>query len=267
MSAYLSLFRIRFLHNLQYRTAALAGLATQYAWGFMRLLALRAFYAENPAAFPLTFAQAADYVWLQQAFLALYIMWDYDPDIIESVRGGHIAYDLVRPVDMYARWFATTMARRVARAALRCAPILLVAFVLPDPMRLHLPASMLAFALYVLSTMLSVGVASALTTLVYIAHFQLLNFSGLRLMVAAVVDMLSGFTIPLPFYPQALQNVLNLLPFASMHDLPLRLYSGHIAGMAAVQGVALQAFWLAMLLLVGHRWMGRQLQRVIVQGG
>ena len=35
----------------------------------------------------------------------------------------------------------------------------------------------------------------------------------------------------------------------------------------AVQGIALQAFWLAMLLLVRHRWMGRQLQRVIVQGG
>lgn len=267
MSAYLSLFRIRFLHNLQYRTAALAGLATQYAWGFMHLLALRAFYNTNPAAFPMSFAQTADYVWLLQAFLALYIMWDYDPDIIESVRGGHIAYDLVRPVDLYARWFSTTIARRVARAALRCAPILIVAYFLPEPLRLHPPHSVLSLALFALSTVLSVCVVTSLTMLVYIANFRLLTIMGLRVMVAAAMDLLGGFTIPLPFYPQALQDVLNLLPFAAMHNLPLRLYSGHIAGADAVTGIALQAFWLLVLVQLGRWWMDRQLKRVIVQGG
>ena len=37
MKAYLSFFRIRFLAGLQYRTAAWAGIATQFAWGGMNL--------------------------------------------------------------------------------------------------------------------------------------------------------------------------------------------------------------------------------------
>ncbi|MGI6692110.1 MAG: ABC transporter permease [Christensenellales bacterium] len=267
MSTYLSLFRIRFLHNLQYRTAALAGLATQFAWGFMRLLAMRAFYAENPAAFPMTFSQTADYTWLLQAFLALYIMWAYEPEILEAIRSGHVAYDLVRPMDLYTKWFTVSIAGRTARAALRCMPVLLIAFLLPEPLRLHPPESALSFLLFLLSSLMSVGVVCALTMLVYIAHFRLLNITGVRIMVAALTDLLGGFSIPLPFYPRVLQTILSALPFAAMQNLPLRLYSGHVAGMEAVQGLALQAFWLVALLCLGRRWMNRQLARIVVQGG
>ena len=35
MKKYLSLLRMRFIAGLQYRAAALAGIATQFAWGFM----------------------------------------------------------------------------------------------------------------------------------------------------------------------------------------------------------------------------------------
>ena len=38
MKKYLSFFRLRFLMGLQYRTAALAGIVTQFAWGGMEIL-------------------------------------------------------------------------------------------------------------------------------------------------------------------------------------------------------------------------------------
>jgi ABC-2 type transport system permease protein len=40
MRPYRALFRIRFTNSLQYRVAAFAGLATQFAWGFMYILAV-----------------------------------------------------------------------------------------------------------------------------------------------------------------------------------------------------------------------------------
>lgn len=267
MRACLSLFRIRFLNGLQYRTAALAGLVTQYAWGFMHLLALRAFYRQDPARFPMSFGQTADYVWLLQAFLALYSSWTFESEITESIRSGQIAYDLCRPVDLYWRWFATDLAARVARALLRCAPILIVALLLPEPMRLHPPRSLRAFALFLSSSVLAAGVVVSFSMLVYISGFRLINTSGVRIMVVAAVDLLGGFSVPLPFYPDALQRVLRLLPFAGTHNLPLRLYSGHIAGAAAAEGIALQAFWLLALIALGRLWMARQIRRVIVQGG
>ena len=69
MKKYWSFFRMRFLGSLQYRAAAWAGIATQFAWGFMQLLMYRAFYEAGPAAFPMEFSQLATYIWLQQAFL------------------------------------------------------------------------------------------------------------------------------------------------------------------------------------------------------
>ena len=71
---YGSFFRLRFINGLQYRAAAYAGVATQFAWGFMEILLFHAFYQTDPAAFPMEFSQLAAYVWLQQAFLALFML-------------------------------------------------------------------------------------------------------------------------------------------------------------------------------------------------
>lgn len=69
MKAYLSIFRVHFISVLQYRSAAFAGILTQFAWGFMLVLMFKAFYQSNPSAFPMGLSQVTDYIWLQQAFL------------------------------------------------------------------------------------------------------------------------------------------------------------------------------------------------------
>jgi len=53
MKKYVSLFRIRFINTIQYRAAAFAGMATQFAWGFMEILAFSAFYKADPGVFPM----------------------------------------------------------------------------------------------------------------------------------------------------------------------------------------------------------------------
>lgn len=75
MKKYLSFFRLRFIMGLQYRTAAAAGIVTQFFWGAMEILAFRAFYEADAAAFPMPFEAVVTYVWLQQAFLAMFAAW------------------------------------------------------------------------------------------------------------------------------------------------------------------------------------------------
>lgn len=55
MKKYLSFFRLRFAMGLQYRTAALAGITTQFAWGFMEIMIFHAFYRADAASFPMHF--------------------------------------------------------------------------------------------------------------------------------------------------------------------------------------------------------------------
>ena len=139
MKKYLSFFRMRFLMGLQYRAAAAAGVVTQFTWGFMELLVFRAFYQADASAFPMSFEAVASYIWLQQAFLALFMAWMMEAEIFSSIVDGNIAYEMCRPIHIYSMWFARSVANRVSKALLRCAPILVVALFLPKPYRLMLP--------------------------------------------------------------------------------------------------------------------------------
>jgi ABC-2 type transport system permease protein len=265
--SYLALFKIRFTHSLQYRAAAVAGVVTQFVWGFMYLLAFAAFYQSNPDAFPMTFSQTVTYIWLQQAFLAVFFIWFYDNSIFEAIQSGHIAYELTRPIDLYRKWFTTTAANRLARAVLRCMPMLVVALVLPEPYRLVLPGEAARLGLFLVSMALSLMVVVSFSMLIYISAFYTINSLGTRIVIGVAADFLAGGFIPVPFFPDGLRAVVELSPFGAMQNMPLLIVSGYLDGDALLRGLLLQVLWLAVLVLIGRLLMNRALTQVVVQGG
>ena len=258
---------MRFINALQYRAAALAGVSTQFAWGFMEIFAFSAFYRSNPAAFPMVFSHTVSYIWMQQAFLALFMMWFWENDISEAVISGSISYELVRPMDLYGKWFCQSAANRLSKATLRCVPILAVGFILPEPYRLTFPPDLATFAIFIVSAALAFGVVVAFSMLMYISLFYTLSALGTRSLLGALSDFLSGQIIPLPFFPRRIRAVVEFLPFAAMQNMPLRIYSGDIAGAGVYRGVALQVFWLIVLVIVGRVLIRRALKRVVIHGG
>ena len=267
MRKYLSFFRIRFTNSLQYRAAAYAGIATQFAWGFMELFLFAAFYRSDPSAFPMSFPQLASYIWLQQAFLALFLVWFLENDIFEAIANGGVAYELGRPMDIYNMWFVKSMASRSAKTLLRSMPILLIAAFLPAPYGFGLPSSTLSFAFFALSLLLCFLVVVSFCMLIYISAFFTLSPLGVRIVAISLVELLSGSVIPLPFLPDSLRRIVELLPFASMQNMPFRLYSGNIAGLDRLIGISLQVFWLVALVVLGKLLMKKALKRVVIQGG
>lgn len=267
MITYLALFRIRFTNSLQYRAAAIAGLTTQFAWGFMEILAFLAFYRANSAAFPMEFSHTVSYIWLQQAFLALFMVWFFEREIFDAISSGAIAYELVRPLDLYNRWFCQSVANRLSRAVLRCLPILVVAFIVPEPLRMSPPPSLLQFLLFLISMMLGLGVVVAFSMLIYITTFFTLSSTGVRILAAILADFMAGGIIPLPFFPNGFRTIAELLPFAAMQNMPLRIYSGNISGSNALSGIMLQIFWLVVLVGIGKIMKRFALKKVVVQGG
>lgn len=267
MKKYFSFFRLRFSMGLQYRTAAAAGMVTQFFWGIMELLVFRAFYEADAAAFPMSFEAVVTYIWLQQAFLAMFGAWIMEGEIFDAIRDGNIAYELCRPVRIYQMWFARTAANRTSKAVLRCIPILAVAALLPAPYGLTLPASWGHLGLFLLTLVLGLLVIVAFHLLVYIVTFYTISPDGIRIFSASALEFLSGAVIPLPFFPEKLQYVLELLPFAAMQNVPLRIYSGSMTESEMLRAVCLQVFWLAVLTGLGWGLCRRAERRVTVQGG
>ena len=142
-----------------------------------------------------------------------------------------------------------------------------VAALLPEPIGLSLPASFGAFCLFVVTMLLGVLVLTSLTMLVYTATFYTLSPAGITQIAMVTIEFFSGQLLPLPFYPPTLYKICSWLPFASVSNVPFRIYSGDLAGGATAQAIALQAFWLVALTVLGSVWNRRALRRVVVQGG
>lgn len=264
---YASLFRMKFIAGLQYRAAAAAGIATQFIWGIMSLLLYKAFYEADANSFPMSFQALSSYLWLQQAFLALFMGWFFENDIFQTITEGGIAYELCRPLDIYYMWFYRSMANRLAKAVLRCMPILIFAAFLPQPYGIRLPESINAGIWFLITTILGFLVVIAYSMLVYISTFFTYSPMGVRMVSVSLVEFFAGAVVPLPFLPEGIRRVVELLPFASMQNIPLRIYSGDISGTEIYYRAVLQLFWIVMLIWFGKWLMGHALKRVVVQGG
>jgi ABC-2 type transport system permease protein len=268
MRPYAALFRIRFVHSLQYRAAALAGCATQVAFGFIYVLVYYAFYQEGHSAdFPMEMQAVASYTWLNQAFLALSAGWTFDREILDSIRTGSVATELCRPVNMYAFWFTKSYATRLAGATLRFLPVLSVGILLPDPIGLSAPVSLEAFCLFVLTLFIGAGVMIAMMMLVYNTVFYTVSSAGVTSIAMVAFEFFSGHLVPLPFFPDTLYRICSYLPFASIINVPYRIYAGDLAGAEMVHAIGLQLFWLVSLVIVGALWNRRVLRRVTANGG
>lgn len=70
--------------------------------------------------------------------------------------------------------------------------------------------------------------------LIYIATFYTMSPMGLRMIILSFTELFTGALIPLPFFPDGLRQAVEYSPFGGMQDLPLRVYSGNLAGGGAL---------------------------------
>lgn len=267
MIAYWSFFKIRFLTKIQYRAAAIAGVITQLSWGFMYIMIYNSFYKSNPSAVPMDISQLTSYIWLQQAFLAFFMMWVLDNEIFEQISSGNVAYEMSRPLDLYNMWFTKNAANRIAMTLLRCIPIMIVASFLPGIYKLKGPDNLEGFILFIISMIVAFIVVIAYSMLIYIFTFYTISDIGVKMVMVMISDFLSGSIIPLPLLPDKIAKVLYLLPFSSMQNTPFRIYAGTLSNAEAIKYIVLQIFWAGILIIIGKVLMKISVKKIIVQGG
>ena len=271
MRPYLAVTSARFRMLLQYRAAAIAGVWTQVFFGLVLVMVYDAFYSSSHAPRPLAFAQVATYIWLGQALLAM-LPWNIDTEWRDMVRSGALAYELCRPVDLYALWYARAIARRTAPTLLRAVPLAVFASVMLPVLglgewRLAPPASALAALGFAASLVCTLLLGCAISTLVNLSLLWTITGDGLGMMLVSAVSLFSGMLIPLPLFPDWAQTLLGWLPFAGLVDLPFRIYNGSIAPADYAFALGRQLGWTLVLVALGRALLARGMRRVVVQGG
>lgn len=267
MKAYYSLFKMRLLKGLQYKVAALAGIATQFFWGFMYIMIFEAFYKSSAINQPISFRELTQVIWLQQSFLVFIMLWYRDSELLNLITSGNIAYELCRPIDLYRFWYSKLIAQRLGGAAMRCFPIIIIAAILPYPYNFAFPPSITAFILFLITLSLGLILIVAISMLIYISVFYTMSATGSLLIFGVFGEFFSGLIIPVPLMPEVLKKIVYILPFRYTSDLPFRVYCGNIGIKEGVMSIGVQLLWIAIIVLLGKVWMNRALKKVVVQGG
>ena len=248
---------------LQYRAAAIAGFTTQIFWGLIRVMIFQAFFRSSTAAQPMTVDEVVTYIWLGQAFIML-LPWNTDREIHNLIRSGLVSYELLRPVDLYNLWFSRALAFRTAPTLLRAIPLLTLALLFFGMGRPASPAAGVAFALSMVGALL---ISCAFTTLVNVTMMWTVSGQGAANMAGIAVTIFTGMLVPIPFFPEWAQTIIEVMPFRGIVDTPYRLYLGHIPTSEALFHLGHQLAWTAALVLIGRWVLSRGLRRLVVQGG
>ena len=267
MKCYLSYFKLRFITNLQYRTAAWAGIATQIFFGFVYIMVYIAFYESGSAKLPMSLPQLITYVWLNQALLSLFNLMYKDQELFNLVKTGNIAYELARPKNLYFLWYAKIIGQRLAMVILRGIPFFIFLLFLPEPYRMIAPPSITNLILFIATLITGTLLMTALITLYPVITMHTLNEKGIVGIIIAIADILSGVVVPIPFFPKFLQVISSYLPFQYISDLPFRIYVGNIGITEGLIGLGIQILWILILIPLGYILMHKSLKKVVVQGG
>lgn len=260
---YSAVLSARFRMLLQYRAAALAGFVTQIGWGAIRVMAMEAFYRSTTAPQPMNLEEVVTYVWLGQALLGL-LPWNPDTEIRNMVRSGTVAYELVRPVNLYAYWFSRSLAFRIAPTLMRSVPLAMLALLF---FGMQPPASLESLLIWLAATAGAVLLTTALTVILSITLMWTISGEGVAFLVGPIIYLLAGMVIPLPLFPDWAQFILEMLPFRGICDAPFRLYMGHIPVAEAWAVLLHQWIWIVVLVGLGAWMLSRAKRRLVVQGG
>ncbi len=263
LRGYGAIFSARFRMLLQYRAAAVAGFGTQLFWGLIRVMIFTAFFHSSVQKQPMSLPETITYLWLIQAMFAM-IPWSVDADVRALIRNGTVAYEMLRPLDLYTLWYCRGIASRLAPTALRAVPMFLVAIPF---LGMGLPSSPGSALAWLITTFLALLLSSAVSTLVVISMLFTISGDGIARFVPPIIYTLSGMLVPLPLMPKWAQGALSFLPFRDLADVPFRVYTGHIPVQEVGFVLLHQAAWIVTLILLGRALLARATRRLVVQGG
>ena len=263
--ALITLARLAFQRQMAYRVANVAGLITNAFFGLLRGAVLIALFnaQANPVVAGYRVEDALTFAALTQAVLAYIGLWGW-LDVIRNVRSGDIATDLARPISFFWYWWAQDMGRALGQLLMRGLPIMLF-FALVYPV--HWPASLAQWLLFVISMALALFVSFAWRFLVSLSAFWTQDAMGVMRMSMGVVTILSGFTLPISFFPDWAARLMQLLPFAGMVNTPIEIFAGVLQGELLFVRLAMQAFWGIALLLLAQWVLSQGVRKLVIQGG
>jgi ABC-2 type transport system permease protein len=263
MRLFWELSKLSFQRQLSYRAAAMAGLLTNIFFGFLRSAVLVALYGARSEVAGISVQDAITYTGLTQAIIAYISIFGWY-DLMRSVYSGEVATDLLKPMNFFAFWLAQDMGRAASNLLLRGLTIM---FIYALIFEITLPTTAGQWLAVGLALTLGLLVSFAWRFLVNLAALWTPNAIGIGRFAFSLTWVMSGFLMPLRFFPDWFVTVCNLTPFPATINTIVEIYLGVLTGPAIVQALLQQFLWFIGLVVIGQLILRAGVRRLVIQGG
>lgn len=266
LSLYLEFTRITFLKMLAYRLRYYTGIVSYLVFVAGNTFLFRAIYAAMPDDASIGGFTAENIVtYIAVAWIGRSLTFNnVDREIGTQVTEGHIAQNLLKPIDFQTMTFFGAMGEALFRLTLFTLPISVVIVPL---FHVGAPADATAGLAATFSFGLAFVVNTSINFIVGTFALQLKSILGLIRAKHIVLELLTGALIPLSFFPGASRTIVEALPFAAVTYTPVTIWMGMSRGPDLVRALLLQAFWAMSLLALGAWLWQRAIRRMTIQGG
>lgn len=192
------------------------------------------------------------------------ITYGFIPKIGRIIHSGAISMEMLRPMDFMALMFFERIGDFLTFASMTAIPILIICSL---TLGMQFPKDFLTFTCFVASLLLALTISFFFDFFVGLLTFYT-NYSwGLQAFQEAFISLFSGALIPIAFFPGWLKTITNFLPFQQMSYSPVSIYLGIVKGHQVYEVLALQVFWLIVMLVFARLFYSFAIKKVTIQGG
>jgi ABC-2 type transport system permease protein len=229
----------------------------------LRAAVMVALYGARTDVSGVSLQGAITFTGISQAIIAYLSLFSWF-EVMNEINSGDIGAELLRPFSLFGFWMARDAGRALSNLLLRG-----VALVVAYALLFHItfPASVQQWAALALALVLAWMVSFAWRFLVNLAAFWSTEARGIARFAFALAMFLSGFLMPLRFFPDWFVTLCNLTPFPAMVNTVIEVYLGVLSGPALLQALAMQVAWFLVLAGLGHLLMRAGVRRLVIQGG
>lgn len=263
MRLFWELSKLSFQRQLTYRAAAMAGLATNFFFGMLRAAVLVALYGARQEVAGISLAGAVTYTGLSQAVIGLLSMFSWY-EVMNSVYTGDIASDLLKPLNYFTFWLAQDLGRAGAALLMRGFTIMAAYAVV---FGITTPDSGSQWLALGVAVVLSWLVSFSWRFLVNLSAFWTPNALGVGRFFFILSWFLSGFLMPLRYFPPWFVRLCYLTPFPHTVNTVVEVYLGVLSGPELIQALLGQFLWVAMLVVAGQFVLRAGVRRLVILGG
>jgi len=201
---------------------------------------------------------------LVSSLVYLLIQTNIEHEIAREVMQGEIAVNLIRPVNYLLQKFFISLAYFITNFLFVVVPLILLAtifFPFGSILSYHwIPLSVGILLAFVINFFFSAfsGLIAFWTT----------NTWGFQMLKLSLISFLSGWIIPLDFFPEYLAKIASILPFKSLVYDPVMIFLGKAGDFNAVAILLLkQGIWLALFSAFGLLMWNRGIRKISILGG